>query len=85
MKHEQTDMVFSLRFRKGVTHRVVPFNGEIESFLSEGKMINGVSWSHGFTHLKLEDGTYVGFCGVDHFERNAKMIGQHVQRDWIKV
>jgi hypothetical protein len=84
MKYEQTDTVFRFKRRDEIL-KVVPFNGETEEFLCKGQMINDVSWSHGFTHFKLEDGTYAGFCGVNYFEENAKPIGPHIQRDWLKI
>jgi hypothetical protein len=73
MKYEQTMSVYELTIRKTL-HEVVPFNAETEKFFHRGSMINDVSWSHGFTHLKTVDDEYVGFVGVDYFEKNAKLI-----------
>jgi len=46
--------------------RVKPFNGEADP------RVNNVSWSHGLTHFRNEDGI-VGFCGVAWFEKNAQL------------
>jgi hypothetical protein len=32
------------------------------------------SWSCGFTHFVFKDGKVGGFCGIEYFERNAKVI-----------
>lgn len=65
MKYTETDKVFLLRVG-GKLERVKPYNGEEEGI--------GPSWSHGFTHLKDENGNRNGFCGIIYFEKNAKEV-----------
>mgnify|MGYP007125369150 CR=1 FL=1 len=51
------------------------FNGEVEEFVCKGRTTTDVSWSHGITHLKTTDGMYVGWAGIDKFEKDAVFVG----------
>lgn len=74
-KFEQTDQLFSIKVGKK-RENVYPFNAEVEKYLcpKRGTMRNDVSWSHGFTHLKYEDGSYSGWCGTYWFEDHARPV-----------
>jgi len=74
MKYEQTNTLFALKFKDGSIHEVYSFNAEEEKFWFKGEYINDVSWSHGGTHLKYEDGTYAGHCGTEYFQKRAKEV-----------
>jgi hypothetical protein len=73
MKYEETGSIFRFKLRK-VEYEVMPFNGEVEEFWCKGRLMTDVSWSHGITHLKTVDGTYVGFAGIDTFEKGAVFV-----------
>ena len=73
MKYEETASIFRFKIRN-VEYQVMPFNGEAEEFMCRGRLMTDVSWSHGLTHLKTVDGVYVGFAGIDMFEKDAVFI-----------
>lgn len=74
-KFEQTDTLFAMKLSKK-REKVYPFNAEVEKFRcpKTDTLRNSISWSHGFTHLKREDGSYAGFCGTNWFEENARPV-----------
>jgi hypothetical protein len=73
MKYEETTSIFRFKIRN-VEDQVMPFNGETEEFMCRGRLMTDVSWSHGITHLKTVDGVYVGFAGIQLFEKDAVFI-----------
>lgn len=74
MKYEETRSIFRFTIRN-VEFEVMPFNGEVEEFVCKGRTTTDVSWSHGITHLKTTDGMYVGWAGIDKFEKDAVFVG----------
>ncbi len=74
-KFEQANTLFSMKLSKK-REKIYPFNAEVEKFRcpKTDTLRNSISWSHGFTHLKREDGSYAGFCGTAYFEEHARPV-----------
>lgn len=82
MKYEKTRTWFSLKMkfkgeRKPKTLTVRPYNAETTK-----RHRQDVSWSQGFTHFEIKEAGQpgfenvhpTGFCGINHFEENAKPL-----------
>lgn len=66
---------FKLKVHDKSVRTVKPFDGEnppkvIIGFPSSGLL----GYSHGIVHYHDEENRYIGFCGVNYFDDNAKII-----------